>query len=80
MIAPHHFYNSGGKRSYLKSELSLLFVLLTLSFSAQSQATFSAQRAEEDYSYLKDSTNLDGLDAIKFIALNRSKTTFLSLG
>jgi len=60
----------------------ILFCFFFLSsiccFAQNSQ--FNSQRAEEDYSYLKDSTDLKFRDAIKYIALNKKRSSYLSMG
>jgi len=59
----------------------ILFYLLSLSISSFAQdAGFKIQRAQENYSHLKDSTNLAVGDAIKYISLNKNRTSYLTLG
>ena len=47
---------------------------------AQGQSKFLEQRAEEDYHYLKDSTDLVWPKAIKYLALDKQKESYLSIG
>jgi len=63
----------------IKTILFSLFLVMSFSSNAQN-FRFKNQRAEEDYSYLKDSISLKGWDAIKYIALNKNKTSHLSIG
>ena len=57
-----------------------IFLLLSLPTLAQGQTHFLEQRAEEDYRHLKDSTSLTWQDALKYIALDRQKSAYLSIG
>ena len=47
---------------------------------AQEQNAFLEQRAEEDYHYLKDSTDLSWQEAMKYISLGGNKESYLSFG
>ncbi len=64
------------------SSIVSLSILVSLSFSVlgQGQTEFLEQRADEDYSYLKDSTNLTWPDAMKYIAFDPQKNAYLSIG
>jgi len=42
--------------------------------------TFQDERAAEDYSFLKDSSNLDWIESIKYISLTTSQNSYLSIG
>ncbi|MEM1321591.1 MAG: alginate export family protein [Bacteroidota bacterium] len=62
--------------------LSVLCLLSCSFFSpihAQSYS-FKDQRAEENYLSLKDSVNLTGLAALKYIALSANRNSYLSIG
>ena len=70
-------------RSMMFKHLFILFstnILLSFSTLTQGQTNFLERRAEEDYSYLKDSTNLAWQDAIKYIGLDKQKNSYLSIG
>jgi hypothetical protein len=63
--------------------IAFLGIAWTITSSAQESAApaFKTVRYEEDYSYLKDATNRSALgDAIKFIPLNRDRSSYLTLG
>ncbi|MEL7120710.1 MAG: alginate export family protein, partial [Bacteroidota bacterium] len=65
------------------SRSSLLLTLLicfTLFAHGQTGASFQDERAKEDYSFLKDSTQLTWQDAIKFIRLDEEGNSYLSFG
>ncbi len=64
------------------SSIVTLSILITLSFSVpiRGQTKFLEQRAEEDYSHLKDSTNLSWPQAVKYIAFDSPKNAYLSIG
>lgn len=57
-----------------------IFILLSFPTLAQGQSHFLEERAEEDYQHLKDSIKLAWQDAFKYIALDKQKNTYLSIG
>lgn len=60
---------------------AILVSLFLTSFTfSQKQMRFQDQRALEDYSHLRDSTNLDGVNTFKFIALDKQSVSFVSFG
>ncbi len=65
-----------------KKELVLLLSIMFVSIRAFAQRPdgYKEQRALEDYSELKDSTNLDWSNAIKYIALDKQRKSYLSFG
>ncbi|MEM8565422.1 MAG: alginate export family protein [Bacteroidota bacterium] len=58
----------------------LLFSGFICCLPCQSTYTFNEERATEDYSFLKDSTNLTWQESAKFIPLNSRRNSYLSLG
>lgn len=64
----------------IKTLVCLFFFLITFAIHAQESIEFKDQRAEENYAFLKDSTNLAWQDAIKYIALTSSRNSYLSIG
>lgn len=67
----------------LKSSLLILsfsFLSLTLFAQKGQQITIQDERANEDYSYLKDSIQLQSLAALKFISLAKNSSSYLSIG
>ncbi|MEO0899976.1 MAG: alginate export family protein [Bacteroidota bacterium] len=55
-------------------------IFAQVSKPTSTKPAFLTERADEDYSYLKDSSRLRGNDALKFIAFGESKNSYLSLG
>ncbi|MEM9919964.1 MAG: alginate export family protein [Bacteroidota bacterium] len=47
---------------------------------AQQQDAFKSERAQEDYTHLKDSTNLGWQQAVKYISLSGDRSSYLSIG
>lgn len=69
------------KKYYLKKIFILIiFILGNITYSFAQDYRFENQRAEEDYSYLKDSIHLSGWDAIKLIPLSKQRSSYLSIG
>ncbi|MEM1393557.1 MAG: alginate export family protein [Cyanobacteria bacterium P01_H01_bin.150] len=71
----------------LHKEYKLLLILLCSLFCsfpfsaiAQHSYSFKDERAEEDYSFLKDSTNLVWQETIKYIPLSANRNSYLSIG
>ncbi|MEN0049690.1 MAG: alginate export family protein [Bacteroidota bacterium] len=60
--------------------LWLLSIVVSVVTQAQRSARFNDQRALEDYSHLRDSINLIWSNAIKYVALDKQKNSYLSIG
>lgn len=65
--------------NYRSIQFSVL-ILLCFHTLTQGQKNFLEQRAQEDYSHLRDSSNLAWQDVIKYIALDKKKRSYLSVG
>ena len=68
------------KRSYFFICPYLLFCSFQCAVLAQNEQVFKEERAAENYSFLKDSTNLDYFQALKYIPLNNKRNSYLSIG
>ncbi len=77
---PHKIPNLKAPSIFLSLFLCLLFCSFTYSVVAQQSYRFKEERAAEEYSFLKDSTNLTWLEAIKYLSLSAKKNSYLSIG
>lgn len=61
---------------------SVFFLLCYLGFTSYTQESndFKDERAEENYSFFKDSTKLAWQNAIKYISLSANRNSYLSIG
>lgn len=66
----------------LSKTLLVVFIIANLNqdVEAQISQSFQSQRAKEDYSFLKDSTDLKWYDAMKYIGIGESRNAYLSIG
>ena len=69
-------------RHILSKTLLVAFIIANLNQEAEAQITqsFQSERAKEDYSFLKDSTDLKWYDEMKYISLGESRNAYLSIG
>jgi len=59
----------------------LLAVLVTVCISmTHAQGTYHMMRYDDNYEYLRDSSNSDWYDKMKYTSLNKSRTDYLSVG
>ena len=68
------------KHSRFLIPICLLLCSFHFTSYAQEYFEFKDQRATEDYSFLKDSTNLAWQNAIKYISLSRNRNSYLRIG